>query len=448
MHYLLGMQDNKSGKEGLLRISDLARETGVAVGTIKFYIREGLLPAPTLKTGRNMAYYDRSFIERIRMIKELQTKRFLPLDVIRAILDRDDAVISQSEIDTMVSLEGTFYEAIHYAPGHPPITVAEAAKRFDLEEQGIRYNIALGVLTPVMRDGEEVLEGQDLLLLRRRALPQQIDDDEGSLPLGDITAALLAVSPAGHTGCFPLVFLGGQQVQQIVANLEGDGHGLAVLADRLPLLGRAAGDDRPRRARPPPRVPPRLLAQHGHELRLGRDVALADPTDVVSLAFEGLPRAKGHLFDELQGLFGTEDFPVVAQHLEDLGVEGVADVDAQRRADESVDTGSAAAQIGIVFDVVVDDREGLEHFEGGSGADGGIDVAAEGLTGEEHKGGPGALSSPLGVVAHGPVHELLRLLHRKEGEQLLLYERNVVLKEIPQLRRNGRHRRITPTRRP
>ncbi|MFP6610469.1 MAG: MerR family transcriptional regulator [Deltaproteobacteria bacterium] len=176
------MQDNKSGKEGLLRISDLARETGVAVGTIKFYIREGLLPAPTLKTGRNMAYYDRSFIERIRMIKELQTKRFLPLDVIRAILDRDDAVISQSEIDTMVSLEGTFYEAIHYAPGHPPITVAEAAKRFDLEEQGIRYNIELGVLTPIIRDGEEVLEGQDLLMLECFADLQRAGIDEGFVP--------------------------------------------------------------------------------------------------------------------------------------------------------------------------------------------------------------------------------------------------------------------------
>ena len=46
----------KDPRAGLLRISDLSRETGVPVATIKFYRREGLLPEPTLKTGRNMAF--------------------------------------------------------------------------------------------------------------------------------------------------------------------------------------------------------------------------------------------------------------------------------------------------------------------------------------------------------------------------------------------------------
>ena len=50
------------------------------------YLREGLLPEP-VKTSRNMAYYPPEFVERIRLIKQLQEERFMPLRVIRDLLD-------------------------------------------------------------------------------------------------------------------------------------------------------------------------------------------------------------------------------------------------------------------------------------------------------------------------------------------------------------------------
>ena len=43
-------------------------------------------PEP-VKTSRNMAYYPPEFAERIRLIKQLQEERFLPLRVIRELLD-------------------------------------------------------------------------------------------------------------------------------------------------------------------------------------------------------------------------------------------------------------------------------------------------------------------------------------------------------------------------
>ncbi len=152
-------------KRNLLKISDLARDTGVSTATIKFYIREGLLPKPTLKTGRNMAYYGRGFVERIRVIKELQQKRFLPLDVIRAILDRDSSVISEREIDTLLSVEGTFYEAIHFAPGREPMTRKEAIEKYNLDLKELQFSIDQGMLTPVVRSGVETFEGDDLAML-------------------------------------------------------------------------------------------------------------------------------------------------------------------------------------------------------------------------------------------------------------------------------------------
>jgi DNA-binding transcriptional MerR regulator len=68
-----------------LKIGEVARAAGVPVATVKFYLREGLLPPP-VASGRNIAYYPAEAVERIRLVKELQEKRFLPLRVIRALV--------------------------------------------------------------------------------------------------------------------------------------------------------------------------------------------------------------------------------------------------------------------------------------------------------------------------------------------------------------------------
>jgi len=71
---------------GLLKMSELAEASGVSAGTIKHYLREGLLPEP-VKTSRNMAYYPPDFVERIKLIKQLQEERFMPLRAIRSLLE-------------------------------------------------------------------------------------------------------------------------------------------------------------------------------------------------------------------------------------------------------------------------------------------------------------------------------------------------------------------------
>jgi DNA-binding transcriptional MerR regulator len=72
-------------KKGL-KISELARQAGVSPPTIKHYLNEGLLPKP-VKTGRTMSYYDPSCVERIKLIKKLQKEKFLPLEMIKRVLD-------------------------------------------------------------------------------------------------------------------------------------------------------------------------------------------------------------------------------------------------------------------------------------------------------------------------------------------------------------------------
>jgi len=72
----------------MLRMGELAEASGVSAATIKHYLREGLLPEP-VKTSRNMAYYPAEFVARIRLIKQLQEERYMPLRVIKDLLDED-----------------------------------------------------------------------------------------------------------------------------------------------------------------------------------------------------------------------------------------------------------------------------------------------------------------------------------------------------------------------
>jgi DNA-binding transcriptional MerR regulator len=79
-------------------MSELAEASGVSAGTIKHYLREGLLPEP-VRTSRNMAYYPPDFVERIRLIKRLQEERFMPLKLIKGVLaDAERPRIPRSEV--------------------------------------------------------------------------------------------------------------------------------------------------------------------------------------------------------------------------------------------------------------------------------------------------------------------------------------------------------------
>ncbi|MFF8276331.1 MerR family transcriptional regulator [Streptomyces lateritius] len=53
-----------------MRIGELSRRTGVSVPTIKYYVREGLLP-PGQLTSPNQAAYDETHVRRLRLVRAL-----------------------------------------------------------------------------------------------------------------------------------------------------------------------------------------------------------------------------------------------------------------------------------------------------------------------------------------------------------------------------------------
>lgn len=94
----------------LLKIGELSRRSGVPVATLKFYVREGLI-TPARKSGRTMAWYHPSVVDRIRSIRELQERQFLPLDVIRKTIERtsdatDDHAMAEAIADVLIQRAG------------------------------------------------------------------------------------------------------------------------------------------------------------------------------------------------------------------------------------------------------------------------------------------------------------------------------------------------------
>ena len=66
-------------------ISELSRRTGVPVATIKYYLREGLLP-PGESTGATRAVYDEAHVRRLRLIRALVGSGGLSLATVRQVL--------------------------------------------------------------------------------------------------------------------------------------------------------------------------------------------------------------------------------------------------------------------------------------------------------------------------------------------------------------------------
>lgn len=69
-----------------MRISELAQATGVSVATLKFYLREQLLP-PGVAISRTQADYGETHVERVRLIRALSDVGGLDLATVRRILE-------------------------------------------------------------------------------------------------------------------------------------------------------------------------------------------------------------------------------------------------------------------------------------------------------------------------------------------------------------------------
>ena len=134
--------------EGLLKMSELADRSGVSAGTIKHYLREGLLGEgeDIVRTSRNMAYYPPEYVDRLRLIKRLQEDRFMPLRVIREVMAADPGRAA-----ALVELEDRILDRALAAGPAERISAAEVRRRYDVPQNVLRRLGELGVLSPNSR---------------------------------------------------------------------------------------------------------------------------------------------------------------------------------------------------------------------------------------------------------------------------------------------------------
>ena len=89
-----------------MRISELSRVSGVPVATIKFYLREGLLPEG-VRTSPNQAQYEDAHVQRLRLIRALVGVGGLSLAATRNVLGHIDEPAGLT-----LDLLGTAHQAV------------------------------------------------------------------------------------------------------------------------------------------------------------------------------------------------------------------------------------------------------------------------------------------------------------------------------------------------
>jgi DNA-binding transcriptional MerR regulator len=149
-----------AGERVLLKMSELAERSGVSPGTIRYYLREGLLGdgEDVVRTSRNMAYYPPQYVERIVLIKRLQEERFMPLRVIRGALEEDP-----DRVRALIELEDRILErALASAEGRSRVSRKAAQERYGVPRIVLDRLEEIGVLTPNQRgygkDDVEIIE--------------------------------------------------------------------------------------------------------------------------------------------------------------------------------------------------------------------------------------------------------------------------------------------------
>jgi DNA-binding transcriptional MerR regulator len=127
-------------------MSELVERSGVSAGTIRHYLREGLLGdgEDIVRTSRNMAYYPPEYVQRIELIKRLQEERFMPLRVIKGAL-KDDP----ERVGALIELEDRILErALQSAGERSRISAKAVRERYEIPRNVLERLAEIGVLTP------------------------------------------------------------------------------------------------------------------------------------------------------------------------------------------------------------------------------------------------------------------------------------------------------------
>jgi DNA-binding transcriptional MerR regulator len=149
-----------------MRVGELSRRSGVSVASIKYYLREGLLP-PGERTSPNQAAYGEAHVHRLRMVRALIDVGGLSVAATRAVL----AAVDDPDVPLYVALGRA--SSTTTAPDDPADVADEAwaaaertlaaavdAHGWAVSAENPAWHTAVGVLATYARLGDDDLSAQ------------------------------------------------------------------------------------------------------------------------------------------------------------------------------------------------------------------------------------------------------------------------------------------------
>jgi DNA-binding transcriptional MerR regulator len=148
-----------------MKISELCERSGVPLPTIKFYIREGLLPAGR-HTAKNQADYSGEHLERLMLVRALRDDAGLPIATIANALKAADGVREEfvgAAIDALRRPTGTVVneKSREFERARDDVMNLARTMGWDIERDAIAVRDAARAWTIVLRSFP--LEGKDVL---------------------------------------------------------------------------------------------------------------------------------------------------------------------------------------------------------------------------------------------------------------------------------------------
>ncbi len=143
-------------------MSELSERSDVPVATIKYYLREGLVP-PGESTAATRAHYDDGHVERLRLIRALVDVAGMSLERVRRVLAAVD-----DERQSLDAAIGSAHTELSPEPGTPPSAEASArvaalvrSRRWRIEPDG-RHGTALAAALDAMQAAGQPLSERSL----------------------------------------------------------------------------------------------------------------------------------------------------------------------------------------------------------------------------------------------------------------------------------------------
>ena len=148
----------------MMRMRELTAATGVTKATVLHYIKEGLIPKP-IKPSKNVAFYNDSHVNAIRLVKELQSKRFLPLSVIKQVMKGGRGGLTIDEIRTLVEMNGKLFRNIQEAPRENLLLPEELSERTGVSMENIRIMERAKMIHPIKKGKKKFFEEDDIRIV-------------------------------------------------------------------------------------------------------------------------------------------------------------------------------------------------------------------------------------------------------------------------------------------